>query len=152
MSFQKVGAGQGVEWLKGGIELVKANPVVFLVNSLIFCIIVGVLSFIPILGSIAVALLAPVFAAGMMYAYREQHEGRTPAIEHLFQGFKEPGRIGPLLILGLPAIVAAVVMLVLTFALLGGAIMGGAMSGSGTAAAASIGGSIALVGLISLVL
>lgn len=150
MSFQKVGAGQGVEWLKGAIELVKANPTVFLVNSLIYCIILGVLGIIPIIGSIAIALLMPVLAAGMMYAYREQHEGRTPTIEQLFQGFKEPGRIGPLLILGLPAIVAAVVMVVLMFVMLGGAMLGGAMSGSGTAAAASIGGSVALVALLGL--
>ena len=151
MSYQKVGAGQGVEWFKGAIQLVKANPVVFLVNALICLIIMMVLAFIPFLGGLAIALLMPVLSAGMVWAFREQAEGRAAQIEQLFQGFKEPGRIGPLLILGLPGIVAGVIVVVLTFIILGGAIMGAGMSGNNTAAAAaSMGGGVGLIILISL--
>ena len=49
MSFGKVDAGNGLNWLTEAIGIVFRNPVAFLVMGLI----VGVINFIPFLGSLA---------------------------------------------------------------------------------------------------
>jgi uncharacterized membrane protein len=150
MSYQKVEAGRGIDWLKRGIDLVKANPVVFIVDALIIGLIVGLLSMIPLLGQIGVALLMPVLVAGLLYSYREQDEGRPAEIGQLFRGFQEQGRIGPLLMLGLPAIAAMVLVFVLAFVFLGGAILGAAASGGAESATAlaGLGGGLVLFMLL----
>ena len=104
MSFQRVDAGRGVEWLKQGVELVFKNPVVFLVNAFLFGVIWCIAYLIPLIGWIIAAALAPILAAGMVYAFREQAGGGEARIEHLFRGFQEPGKPVQLGLLGLPSI------------------------------------------------
>jgi uncharacterized membrane protein len=151
MSYQTVEAGRGVAWLEQGVKLVLKNPAVFLVNALIFAVIYVVLMFIPLLGQLAAALLSPVLTAGMIYAYREEDRGGKAEIPHLFQGFQQSGKIGPLLLLGLPGVVAAIVMFVVTLVVIGGALLGVGSSISANSAAGvlgSIGGSFLILALI----
>jgi hypothetical protein len=153
MAFSTVEAGRGFEWLKGAVGLVLSNPVVFLVNALIFAVLSAILMFIPLLGQIAFMLLMPVMLAGMIYAYREQDHGGTAQIEHLFQGFRESGKIGPLMLIGLPGIVAVVVLGILGLIIVGGAALGAAVSAgsnSGAGIAGSVGGGMMLFFLLAL--
>lgn len=134
MSHRSVEAGRGLEWFKGGIALIQSNPVPLLVISLLFAIGSSVLSVVPFLGTIAVVLLTPVLGGGLMYALHEQHEGRGAQIEHLFRGFQEPGRVVPLILLGIPALAAGVVMAILLGLTFGAAILGLAAGGADSAA------------------
>ena len=137
MSQRNFPAGHGIEWLKQTFNLLKQNPLPFLLMGLIL----GVMAIIPVLGSLALLILAPTFYAGIAYAAREQDQGRPADFKQLFQGFNEPGRLGPLIALCLPQVAAAIVLTVLSVVLLGGAIMSGAAlsDGSGAAALAAFG-------------
>lgn len=150
MSFQKVEAGRSVEWLKQGIGLVFKNPVAFLVMALIIAII----SIVPILGALALLIIGPALFAGLVYAAREEDQGRKAEIGQLFRGFQEPGKIGPLLALCIPGIVLVVVMIVLGFIFVGGALMGGGLAAAGNSSAgvaAALGGGMLMFMLVMLV-
>lgn len=148
MSFQKVEAGRGIEWLKQSVELVLKNPVAFLVMSLIIVVI----AIIPILGSLALLIIGPALFAGMVYAFREEDQGRKADIGMLFRGFQEPGRIGPLIALCIPTVIAVVIAIVLGFLLVGGALLGIAgasgVGASGASIGAGLGGGILLFMLL----
>jgi hypothetical protein len=151
MSFGKVEAGKGVSWLTEGVRLVMANPVAFLVMGLI----VAVINFIPILGGLALTICGPALLGGIVYAAREEAEGRKAEIPHLFRAFQEPGKIGPMLLLCLPAIAGGVVLLIcgLVFGL--GALIGG-LSGAGDSASGlglgALGGGFVLMVLVAVAL
>ncbi len=108
MSFGKVEAGSGVNWLTEGIRIIMANPAAFLVMGLILAVI----NFIPILGGLVLTICGPALIGGIVYAAREQAEGCKAEIAHLFRAFQEPGKIGPMLLLCLPAIVGGAVLLI----------------------------------------
>ncbi len=134
MSYRTVDAGHGIEWIKQIIEVIRGNPVAFLVMGLIL----GVIAIVPLLGSLALVVLLPTFYAGIAYAAREQDQGRQADIKHLFQGFNEPGRIGPLVTLCLPQVAAGVLLVLVALISVGGAIMGGAL-GANTNSTAILG-------------
>jgi hypothetical protein len=127
MTYRTVDAGRGIEWIKQIVEVIKGNPAAFLLMGLI----PAVIAIIPFLGGLALLLLLPTFYAGIAYAAREQDQGRPADVKHLFQGFNEPGRIGPLVTLCLPQVAAMVVMLILGVVLVGGAMLGGGLGASG---------------------
>ena len=124
MSFGKVEAGAGVGWLTEAVRLVLKNPVAFLVMGLILAVI----NFIPVLGGLVLTIAGPAFFGGIVYAAREEAEGRKAEIPHLFRAFQEPGKIGPMLLLCLPAIVGGAVLLVLALIFGVGALIGGGLS------------------------
>lgn len=127
MSHRTVDAGRGIEWIKRIIEIIKGNPVAFLVMGLIL----GVIAIIPVLGSLALLVLMPTFYAGFCWAAREQDQGRQADIKHLFQGFNEPGRLGPLVTLCLPQVAAGIVAFVLVVIFFGGAMLTGGLAAAG---------------------
>jgi hypothetical protein len=131
MAYRTVDAGRGIEWIKQIFALIAANPVAFLVMGLI----VGVIAIIPLIGTLAVLVLLPTFYAGIAYAAREQDQGRQADIKHLFQGFNEPGRIGPLVTLCLPQVAAGVLFFILALIFVGGAILGGGLGADANPAA-----------------
>jgi hypothetical protein len=124
MSFGKVDAGNGIGWLTDAIGLVLKNPAAFLVMGLILAVI----NFIPILGSLAITIFGPALLGGLVFAAREESEGRKAEIGHLFRAFQEPGKLGPMLLLCLPAIVGGAVLLVLALVFGIGALLGGGLS------------------------
>jgi len=124
MSFGKVDAGSGMTWLTDAVNLVLKNPAAFLVMGLILAVI----NFIPILGGLALTIFGPALIGGLVFAAREESEGRKAEIAHLFRAFQEPGKLGPMLLLCLPAIVGGAVLLVLVFVFGVGALLGGGLS------------------------
>ena len=124
MSFGKVDAGNGVGWLTEAVRLILKNPLAFLVMGLILAVI----NFVPILGGLVLTIAGPAFFGGIAYAAREESEGRKAEIPYLFRAFQEPGKIGPMLLLCLPAIVGGAVLLVLALVFGVGALIGGGLS------------------------
>jgi uncharacterized membrane protein len=135
MSFGKVAAGNGVQWLSSAFNIAMKNPGVFLVMALI----VAVIGIIPILGSLAMAIIGPALYGGFMYAAQKQERGEPAQVGDLFAAFQIPGKAGPMLMLCLPGIAVMIVLGILGFVLIGGALMA-MMSGSGEMGAAGLGG------------
>jgi hypothetical protein len=149
MSYQTVEAGRGIEWLKGAIQIAMGNPGVFLVMALI----VAIIAIVPIIGTIGLLVFGPALLGGFIWAIREHDQGRTAEIGQLFTAFQQPGKLGPMVMLCLPAVAFGVIMVVVLFLTVGAAIMGAATGGGdgGAGAAAAIGGAV-IAGLIGLVL
>jgi uncharacterized membrane protein len=126
MAFQQVPAGNGLHWITDAVNLVMKNPAPFLLMGLV----IGVIAMVPILGGLALLVLGPALYGGIMFAANEEQSGRKADFQHLFQAFKESGKLPPLLMLCLPGVIAAVVLGILGVVLLGGALLGAGMSAS----------------------
>ncbi|HVF34054.1 MAG TPA: BPSS1780 family membrane protein, partial [Candidatus Saccharimonadia bacterium] len=135
MSYRSVELGRGVNWLTDAVALVMKAPAVFLIQALI----VAIISVIPILGQLAMLVLGPAFLAGLVWSMREADQGREPQVGQLFEGFTQPGKIGALVALCLPAVAGIAVLFVLGFLFLGGALLGAAFGGADAGAVAAVG-------------
>jgi uncharacterized membrane protein len=103
-----VPAGRGWDWIVQGWNLFKQQPGLWVVMIVIFALLYIVLAVIPLLGTLAGIVLAPVFAAGFMIGCRALEDGRPLEISHLFAGFRD--RFGTLASVGLIYLVASVVI------------------------------------------
>ena len=146
MAFQKVPAGSGLTWLTESVNLIMKNPAPFALMGLV----IGVVSMLPIIGGLALLILSPALYGGIMYAAREEQSGRKADFKHLFQAFNEPGKIGKMIMLCLPAVAAVVILGILGVVLLGGALLGAGASGSSNANA--LGAALGVGGLLFLVI
>jgi len=106
-----VASGNGTAWWREGWRLFTASPGIWIAITILYVIIMVMLSFVPVLGSLATTLLAPVFAGGVLSGCRAQDRGGEIRIEHLFGGFSD--RLGPLMILGLLYLVGTLAIVVL---------------------------------------
>ncbi|HVT31580.1 MAG TPA: BPSS1780 family membrane protein [Rhodanobacteraceae bacterium] len=149
MTFGKVDAGSGMRWLTEAIGIVFRNPAVFLVMGLILAVI----DFVPVLGGLVLLIAGPALFGGIVFAAREESEGRKAEIAHLFRAFQEPGKIGPMLLLCLPSIVGGAVLLVFAFVFGIGALIGGGLAAAGSGhgfGAGALGGGVLVLCLVAL--
>lgn len=96
----KVSIGEAVSWVGGGWKIFRASPGAWMLIGLVDLLISSAIQFVPFIGMFLTFLAAPLFTAGVMYAAREVEAGREIRLDYLFQGFREPGRLGPLIGLG----------------------------------------------------
>jgi hypothetical protein len=149
MTFGKVDAGSGMRWLTEAIGLVFRNPAAFLVMGLILAVI----NFVPVLGGLVLLIAGPALFGGVVYAAREESEGRKAEIAHLFRAFQEPGKIGPMLLLCLPAVVGGAVLLVFALVFGLGALIGGGLAAAGAGhgfGLGALGGGVLVLCLVAL--
>jgi len=101
-------AGEGIDWIKKGWGLFRMAPLMWVLFFVIYLIIQVALSFVPVLGSFAGYLIAPVFAGGVTLGCRSLETGGELEIEHLFGGFQRNTAnllvVGVLYILGTLAV------------------------------------------------
>lgn len=107
-SGRAVASGRGWSWIAEGWNLFKRQAGMWIAVAVVFAAIFIALALIPILGSLAAVVLAPVFAAGLVIGCRAQDEGRELEIGHLFAGFRE--RFGTLVSVGLLYLAASIVI------------------------------------------
>lgn len=88
-SVKQVPITNAWSWIVSGFYLFKANPVMWIILFLIYLAIIVPISLIPVVGSILSTLLAPVFAAGLMWGCKAVAEQQDLEINHLFAGFKQ---------------------------------------------------------------
>ena len=141
-----VGAGRGWDWIASGWGLFKRQPgtwIGLIVLTLVIFIAIGI---IPFVGSLALALLGPVFGAGVILGCRALEDGGTLEIGHLFAGFRD--KAGSLIAIGALNLAAQVVIMVVV-GLITGASMFAMMRGGGQPDAAGRGISMILAGLIA---
>lgn len=149
MAFRKVAADSSIRWIGEAFRLVMGNPVPFLLMGLL----IGVVALVPVIGTLALAIVGPTLYAGIVYATREQAAGRAADFQHLFVGFQE-GRLPRLLMLCLPGIAAGLLLAVLLMVFVGGALVSAGVSAatdSDAIAALGVGGGGLVVLLLALV-
>lgn len=136
--IRTVEPGQGIEWFKEGWQIFVKNPGVWIAISAIVVVIFVILNFLPIVGQLAANLLAPAFGAGMLIGCRALDRGEELKVEQLFAGFQR--QTGNLILLGVLAVVAGVLIGVISFAVVGGSAATGAVIGNGAGMGMAMGG------------
>jgi len=121
-----VDPARGVAWWSEAWALFTKSAGMWIVLGVILLIIFIVLSVIPLLGSLAASLLAPVFAGSWMLAARKVEAGGVPDVGDLFTCFQD--KLAPLLVLG-ALLLAATIVIVLAAGALGFGAMMGVMAG-----------------------
>lgn len=132
MTASRVDAGRGWGWLVEGWRLFLKAPGIWIVIMLLYLSISIVLSVIPFVGALAYALLLPVLAGGMLSGAAALDRGEPLQVGHLFQGFKDQERMGPLVVLGLLSLAGGVLMALVMFLFMGGGLLlGGVLDNTG---------------------
>jgi uncharacterized membrane protein len=148
---QAVGAGNGWQWIVDAWELFRRQPGMWIALIVVFLVIFLLVGMIPFLGSLAAALLGPVFAGGIVLGCQSLRDGGELEIGHLFAGFKE--HTGKLVMIGVFNLLAWIVIAGIIMVIVGGSVfalmMGG---GDGAAAGVAAGMSVLLAMLIGLAL
>lgn len=115
-----VAAGNGVAWWQQGWRLFALSPWVWIAITVVFLVLLVLLHLVPLIGSFASTILAPVLAAGMMAGCNAQDRGGELTLNHLFAGFSD--RLGSLLVVGLLYLAGTVVILCVVVAIAVGTI------------------------------
>ena len=106
--------GRGWGWIADGFGHFKKSPGAWIGALIVWFILIMVLSFIPLIGQIALMLIAYVLLAGFMIGCRAQSNGEAFQVGHLFAGFSGP--LGKLIIL---SIISGVVSMGIMFVAMG---------------------------------
>ncbi|OTA21648.1 membrane protein [Xenorhabdus beddingii] len=94
---RSVGAGAATEWIGSAWGMFKANPMRWILITLIYIAIIAITVFIPFLGIFSM-LFGPVFVAGFIAAGEKQRTTGNFDIELIFYGFKN--KLGSLVAVG----------------------------------------------------
>jgi hypothetical protein len=94
-----VSAGRGMDWWKEGWRLFTAAPMIWIVITVLFFVIMFGLALIPFIGQIASTLLYPVLGAGILIGSRALDRGGQLTIGHLFSCFND--KAVPLIVVAL---------------------------------------------------
>lgn len=154
MIAMRAEAGRGWGWIVEGWQLFARAPGIWIVILLIYLAISVVLSFIPFVGLLANALLSPVLVGGMLYGAAAQERGENLEIAHLFRGFQDQERMGPLVLLGGISVGGYVLIGLVVLVFMGGGLMAGAVMDSSGALVPpeAAGGLLAGAGLVALLI
>lgn len=138
-----VDAGRGWEWIASGFALFKKQPGIWIVMVIVVLVCSILISLVPLIGWVANMLLLQVFAGGVMLGCRAVDSGENLEVGHVFSGFKQ--NTSDLVVLGLLALVAWMVILIPALLIMGGGSFLAIMRGGGDVA------SFAAVGLTFMV-
>lgn len=128
VSSRAVETSRGWDWIVEGFNLFKKAPGIWILNVVIFFVVVGILAVIPFIGRAASILLAQILMGGLMLGCRTLDENGNLEIEHLFAGFSN--RTGDLVVLGVLALVGSIVAIIPTMLIVGaGSFMSMMLSG-----------------------
>lgn len=137
---RNVEVGRGLEWLKQGWQLFTKNPGVWIAIAVILMVIVVALSFIPVVGTLAINFLMPVFAGGILLGCKSLSGGGEFGIDSLFAGFKQ--NTSNLILVGVFYLIGVIAITVIVFLIGGGAAVTGGLMGRGPGVGMAVGGFI----------
>ena len=92
-------AGRGWSWISGGRALTRQQSLTWIGIFVLFAVIAIVLSFVPLIGALAMYFIGPVLFGGVMLACDDAHEDRQVRVSQLFSAFGS--HLGKLLGIGL---------------------------------------------------
>ena len=101
--FTRYEARQGIAWLAQAYALFSRKRLPWVLLLLAYYILLRLLLAVPLVGPLALTVLKPVFAVGLLAAAWTQERGGTPSLRQLFQGFR--ANLGSLLPIGLFVVV-----------------------------------------------
>jgi len=113
-----VDAGRSWEWIADGFALFKKQPGTWILMLIVLLVCWVLMGLVPIIGGLADLLLMQVFVGGVMLGCRALDSGGELEIGHVFAGFKQ--NTSNLMVLGLLALVAWVVVVIPTILIIGG--------------------------------
>lgn len=152
-AFNKEGravpAGNGLEWWTNAWPLFTRQVGMWIGLIVVTFVVFAVASLIPVIGQLAIMLLWPVVAGGLMLAAREVDRGGTLTFGHLTAGFSADA--GQLILVGVAYLVGMIVaggvaMLVAGVGM--GAMMMGASGGGDPAAMGAAGATSILLAVL----
>jgi hypothetical protein len=118
-----IDADRGVGWWSEAWAMFVRSALMWVALAVIFFVGLAVVGMVPVLGSVAGALLLPVFIGGWMLAARKVQDGGALEVGDLFAGFQGE-RMSALLVLGV-LLLAAMIVIGLVAGMLGlGAVFG----------------------------
>ncbi len=123
MEAKKVEVDRGWGWMVDGWTLFKKNPGVWVLMILIYGVVMVLLSFVPLLGPLASALLGTMLTGGLIYGASKLDGGEKLEIMQLFQAFQDSTRTGPMLTLGGIALVTNLLMAIVSKGLVASSLM-----------------------------
>jgi hypothetical protein len=112
MEFRIAAPGQGLAWFRGAIRMIDRNPRGLIQVTSAFVLIALVpdlLGAIPAVSaalSLLLLLLGQALTAGLLHAIDEASAGRPVVLAQLFEGLRRPGVRVQLVLLGVFALVA----------------------------------------------
>lgn len=146
-----VDAGRGWEWIASGFALFKKQPGIWILIVLVVLVCSVLISLVPVFGGLANMLLLQVFAGGIMLGCRAIDTGGNLEVGHVFAGFKQ--NTSNLVVLGVLALVAWVIILIPAMLIMGGGSFLAIIRGGGDlASVAALGLTFALAMLVVLAL
>ena len=98
-----VESGRGMAWFREGWQLIMKAPLAFGLMSLVFLLLWGLVSLVPILGGLALVLFWPHAMAGFYRAAARARLDEQVTVGILFEPFSDVGRllgVGGLYLLG----------------------------------------------------
>ncbi len=131
-----VAAGRGWDWIAEGFALFRRQPGLWILTAVLLGAVFVAFSMIPLLGSLANALLFPIFGAGLILGCKALDQGGTLELTHLFAGFKH--RTGDLVLVGVFNLVGWVVIALALIAVVGGGVFMALLRGGTSGASISI--------------
>ena len=116
-------AGRGSAWLTEAFGYFGRDALTWIGVTIVLFLIAIAVNVIP-MGGVALQIATPVFSAGLMIGCREQDQGRSLQLSHLFTAFSDNDRIGQLVMIGVlylvGIIVITILVMILGFMLFGG--------------------------------
>ncbi|MFO1322871.1 MAG: BPSS1780 family membrane protein [Burkholderiales bacterium] len=86
--FTRYPGRQGIAWLAAAYQMFKAHRLAWVVLVLGYFLVLLMIRVVPWVGPYVMTVMKPVFAVGLLAAAWTQERGGTPALRHLFQGFR----------------------------------------------------------------
>lgn len=136
MYLQRVDPVNAIAWIRSGWQCFMANPIIWIVLTVVFLVIIAGLQLIPLFGSLIVALISPALLGGWLYAANEALENRPIKLDYLFLGLTDERLRIPMLKLGLSwlalSILLTIVIMMIVSSTIGlGALVENLADGSG---------------------
>ena len=131
-----VEAARGWSWISEGFSLFAKQAGLWIGVVVTLGLMMIAAGFIPVVGSLATALLFPAFSAGLMIGCRELDTGGTLEFEHMFAGFKK--NASGLILIGVFTLIGWVLIIVVMIAIMGAGVFAGIMRGDTTGANMSL--------------
>lgn len=124
MDIQRAEANRGIAWIQIGWAAFVRLPGMWILLMVVLLAIVVVLNLLPWVGSLIVALITPLLAAGVLEAARRSTQGEDFALGALFESTTRSEVLNNLLVLGAVSLIINVVIMALGLVFIGGSALG----------------------------
>lgn len=132
MDVRQVETSRAWHWVMDGWALFRKNPRDWIFMTLAYLVIALGLDFIPWIGSLVFALLAPALTGGMLYGADQLARGGQLDLSHLIQAFRIRSLTHLMFMLGAISLVGGLLLGLVGGGLVTGSVLGGILRGPAT--------------------